>query len=46
VRQLYPLCGQTGCLFALLQLIGLCREKVLCPKCQKGLLRSEMVAKS
>ena len=46
VRQLYPLCGQTGCLLALLQLIRLFREKVLCPKCQKGLLRSEMVAKS
>jgi len=44
VRQLYPLCGQTGCLLGLLKLIGLFRERVMCPKCGKGLLRSEMVA--
>lgn len=44
VKQLYPLCGQTGCLLALLQLFGFFREKVMCPKCQKGLLRIEMVA--
>ena len=43
-RQCYPLCGQTGCLLGLLQLFGLLREKVVCQKCRKGLLRSKMVA--
>jgi len=36
-RQLYPLCGEPGCLRGLLQLMGLSR---------KGLLRFEMVAKT
>jgi hypothetical protein len=42
-RQLYPLCGQAGCLPGLLQLFGLFRERVVCPRCRKGRLRSEMV---
>ena len=45
-QQLYPLCGETGCLLGLLQLFGLFREEVVCPKCQKGLLHSEMIAES
>lgn len=45
-HQLYPLCGQSGCLLGLLQLVGLFRETVTCPKCRTGLLRSEMIGVS
>jgi hypothetical protein len=44
-RQVYPLCGERGCLLALFQLFGLFRERrVACPKCQKGSLQSKGVA--
>jgi len=43
-QMLYPLCGQIGCLLALLNLIGLFRDKIKCPKCKSGLLKSEMSA--
>jgi len=45
-RQLYPLCGPTGGLHGLPKLFGLFRERVVCPKCKKGVLRSEIIAKS
>ena len=43
-KAMYPLCGDTGCLLAILNLLGLFRKRVACPKCNGGNLRSELVA--
>lgn len=43
-QSLYPLCGETGCLLALLNLVGLFRARIRCPKCKRGFVNSDMYA--
>lgn len=43
-RDMHPLCGDTGCLTTLLELLGRKRPRVACPKCRDGQLTSELVA--
>jgi hypothetical protein len=43
-KALYPVCGDTGCLLGLLNLVGLFRKKTACPRCKDGSISSEMVA--
>lgn len=41
---LYPICGGTGCLLGLLNLIGIGSRTVACPRCEKGILKSDLYA--
>jgi hypothetical protein len=41
-QSLSPLCGESGCLLALFNLVGLFRERVSCPKCKQGFVTSDM----
>lgn len=43
--RLIPLCGDTGCLLALLELVRLRRKRIhACPRCNVGALRTELTA--
>ena len=43
---MYPLCGDTGLLPAVVKIVRRTEESVPCPRCSEGTLRSEMFAKS